>query len=77
MRPLPAAAACRPGSASEPRVRKELRSLTEDEYRAFVIGLSTMLTLSTDSGRRLFGPKFIRCKIPAEEHSHVHLACPH
>lgn len=55
---------CRPGTAAgayKPRVRKELRSLSEQEYKSLIIGLSTMLTISTEAGRRLFGPKYIRC----------------
>ncbi|KAI7837734.1 hypothetical protein COHA_008456 [Chlorella ohadii] len=42
-----------------PRVRKELRSLTDREYRCFITGSAVMQSLSTASGRRLYGPKYI------------------
>ncbi|KAL4430833.1 hypothetical protein ABPG75_006089 [Micractinium tetrahymenae] len=61
-----------PGTAAgayKPRVRKELRTLTDEEYRAFVVGLSVMLSLSTESGRRLFGPKFISYQECIVKHS--------
>lgn len=41
------------------RVRKELRSLTDKEYKAFITGLATMTAVPTDAGRKLFGPKYI------------------
>lgn len=41
------------------RVRKELRKLSDTEYRAFIAALSTMTAVPTDAGRKLFGPKYI------------------
>ncbi|KAL4429046.1 hypothetical protein ABPG77_006085 [Micractinium sp. CCAP 211/92] len=61
-----------PGTAAgayNPRVRKELRSLSEQEYKALIIGLSTMLTISTEAGRRLFGPKYISYQECIVKHS--------
>ena len=41
------------------RVRKELRSLSSMEFRALILGLSTMNTISTEVGRKIFGPQYI------------------
>lgn len=40
------------------RVRKEIRSLSFKEYKMYLQGLSTMISLSTDVGQVLFGPKY-------------------
>lgn len=56
----PAACATRRADAQggwRPRVRKELRTLTDVEYKAFITGLATMQAIATAPGRRLYGPK--------------------
>lgn len=48
---------CRP--PRELRVRKELRRLTPDEYRMYVTGFATMMSVGTEQGQKLFGPKWV------------------
>lgn len=51
--------AAAPGAAAQKRVRRELRSLTDKQYRSLIMGLSTMNTVPTAAGRKLFGPQYI------------------
>ena len=39
------------------RVRKELRSLSRSEKEMFVRALAVMLSIPTEAGQRLYGPK--------------------
>lgn len=63
-RPLPAATAARPlanrrttltpsRSAHALRIRKELRNLTPREYRLFLQGMSTLLSVPTSAGQKV------------------------
>ena len=45
-------------SISKQRVRKEMRSLSGKEYALYVQGLSTMLTVPTEAGQLLYGPRY-------------------
>ncbi|PRW60197.1 tyrosinase 2 [Chlorella sorokiniana] len=40
------------------RVRKELRSLSPREYKMYLQGVSTMLTVPTAAGQKIFGSKY-------------------
>lgn len=40
------------------RVRKELRGLTQREYRLLVNGLSTMLSVPTAEGQAMYGKQY-------------------
>lgn len=46
------------GGSGSPRVRKELRSLTPTEYTLLVSGLSTMLTVPTEAGQKMYGKQY-------------------
>lgn len=47
------------GKPSAPRVRREIRSLTDEQFTALLVGLSTLSTVPTETGRRLWGPRYI------------------
>lgn len=40
-------------------MRKELRSLSDAEYKAFVSGLATLMAVPTKAGRLLWGPHYV------------------
>ncbi len=44
-------------AAAGPRVRKELRALTNRQYKLLLQGLNTMLSVPTAEGQKKFGSK--------------------
>lgn len=57
----PTISLCRAVQAAKyrPRVRKELRTLSTAEYRALIVGLSTLTAVPTSAGRALFGAQYV------------------
>ncbi|KAI9023181.1 hypothetical protein DFJ74DRAFT_668055 [Hyaloraphidium curvatum] len=47
-----------PAADAAPRVRKELRAMTDAEYRALLTGLRTMISTNTTAGRARYGPLY-------------------
>ena len=46
-------------AASSPRVRKELRSLTDSEYKLFIDGLNMLINTTTKDGQAKYGSKYV------------------
>lgn len=55
------------------RIRREIRSLTPDEWQNVVKAFSVMKTTSLKEGRRLYGPNFITYDMMVEKHAHAAL----
>jgi hypothetical protein len=72
----PDRSAFRSAPRSAIRVRKELRSLTHYEYAMFVQGLATMMSVSTEQGQQMFGPKYRELDYFVVKHDGAHAGAP-